>query len=50
MPTCGYDSGDRGALRRLAIQQVAEKFPDLPKDSSGWYRAVANRYKRLARL
>jgi len=31
-----------------ARQQVKAKFPNLPEGSSGWYRAVANRIKRLS--
>ncbi len=50
MPTAGgycYSSGSK--LRLQAIAEVQAKFPDLPKDSSGWWRAVENRYKRLAK-
>lgn len=49
MPCHGYDSSNRNRLRKLAEQQVAEKFPDLPKGTDGWYRAVANRHKRLCK-
>ena len=48
MPCQGYSSGNRN-LRRLAEQQVADKFPDLPRGTDGWYRAVANRHKRLCK-
>lgn len=33
--------------RRLAESQVRAKFPDLAAGSSGWYRAVENRYRRI---
>lgn len=33
--------------RKLAIAQVASKFPNLMKNSSGWERAVQNRLKRI---
>ena len=49
MPVYGTYRSNTPSLRQLAIQQVSEKFPDLPKESSGWYRAVENRFKRLAR-
>ena len=36
--------------RQLAIQQVQDKFPHLPVNSSGWLRAVENRFKRNCRF
>lgn len=43
---CG-DKSYIAKARQLAERQVAEKFPDLPKGSGGWYRAVQNRFKRI---
>lgn len=43
------DGAYREHCRRLAEAQVAAKFPNLPKDSSGWARAVQNRYRRILR-
>jgi hypothetical protein len=49
MPTkFDYDYNLRRCeLRKLAERQVAEKFPNLLHGSSGWYRAVENRRRRL---
>jgi|694.fasta_scaffold00571_7 hypothetical protein len=45
MPIFGYSNGTN--LRELARRQVRAKFPDLREGTSGWYRAVENRYRRL---
>ena len=44
-----YGSDYYGNSRALqeAKRQVRAKFPQLPEGSSGWYRAVENRRKRL---
>ena len=47
MPSSYCGSNNHAAIRKLAEKQVKEKFPDLQRESSGWYRAVDNRYRRL---
>ncbi len=43
----GWDySKKRQAALKLAREQVRAKFPDLQEKSSGWERAVHNRYLR----
>lgn len=49
MPVHGGCTRDYSKIKRQAIEEVKAKFPDLQKDSSGWYRAVENRFKRLCR-
>ncbi len=44
-----YNGQYRRHCREVAIAQVRAKFPDMPVGSSGWHRAVENRYKRLLR-
>lgn len=33
-----------------AKRQVRAKFPDIVEGSSGWYRALTNRLKRIRRV
>lgn len=50
MPVNGSDrSYDhlQAQLRQKAKDEVRLKFPDLPENSSGWFRAFNNRYVRL---
>ncbi len=50
MPVNGSDySYDRlqAQLRQKAKDEVRLKFPNLPENSSGWFRAFNNRYTRL---
>lgn len=52
MPVNGSDCSYghlRTQLRQKAIDEVRLKFPDLPENSSGWFRAFNNRYMRLCR-
>lgn len=49
MPTnyAGDYSKVRQEARKLAIIQVRAKFPSIIEGSSGWHRAVENRYLRI---
>lgn len=48
MPTMfTYEYRDLSKQRREAEKQVRAKFPALIEGSSGWDRAVQNRFKRL---
>lgn len=49
MPVSGVCDYSSSKTRQIAIQQVKAKFPDLATGSSGWYRAVDNRFKRLCK-
>lgn len=50
MPGMYTNSKARQVARAKAEQQVREKFPNLLEGSSGWCRAVNNRYSRLLGL
>lgn len=41
------DSRTRLERRRKAEKQVKAKFPNIIEGSSGWYRAVESRLKRV---
>jgi len=43
----GYFNKVRDAAMKRAISEVKAKFPDLKKGTSGWSRAVENRFKRI---
>ncbi len=45
MPIFGYS--DNRNYWEMAKQQVRAKFPDLREGTSGWHRAVENRFRRL---
>ena len=48
MPTTEWGGYvDRGRIRREAERQVLAKFPGIIVGSSGWHRAVNNRFDRL---
>ncbi len=47
MPCNFQYSDNRWKIRQRAEQQVAKKFPNLIVGSTGWWRAVANRFKRM---
>ena len=52
MPVNGSDCSYghlQAQLRQKAKDEVRLKFPDLPENSSGWFRAFNNRYIRLCR-
>jgi len=52
MPVNGSDrSYDhlQAQLRQKAKDEVRLKFPNLPENSSGWFKAFNNRYTRLFR-
>lgn len=42
-----YGCENRSRQKREAERQVRAKFPDLIEGSSGWHRAVANRFSRI---
>lgn len=42
----GYSNNNFRAMD-IAKRQVRTKFPNLQEGSSGWYRAVENRFKRI---
>lgn len=41
------DEAWKTKVRQLAVQQVRAKFPGINEKSSGFYRAVENRIKRI---
>lgn len=47
MPCWGYDNPNRQRRWDEARRQVRAKFPSLIEGSSGWDRAVRNRFDRL---
>ncbi len=47
MPSFECEHVDHSARWREAERQVRAKFPSLIAGSSGWHRAVENRFKRL---
>ena len=47
MPIWGYGYRDQSARWRQAEAEVRAKFPALIEGSSGWDRAVRNRFNRL---